>query len=470
MRRTWAVARNMIAEAVRMKIALVLLIILVAVIPIGPFVWEGDGTLKGRVQTFLTYSNILVLVMLSIMTVFVACQSLSKEVEERQIYTVATKPIPRWQFLLGKWLGLCLLNAALLSICGLGIYLFTMYMSGMRAKPWDAAALRWEVLVARQGVLPPVPDFTDAVDQRYAALKESGRLSPEDASPEMVQSLKLGFLREARQRWRAVAPGDSKTWVFEGIRPNADSEYIHLRYKLQASPPPPRMRVDHVWILGDPTKPEFAPIIRSDSMDQWHYFPISRGVVQADGTLRVTFVNRNVRDLNTATPSRQYRSTVTFEEPDGLEVMYEVSSFESNFLRSMLLILFWLMPLSALGLLAGSFLSFSVGALLCSSILVASALSDFVWESLYWVRERPNPQQDPLDYFSWIFKPLINLIINSVPNLGQYSPVDLLADGRVIPWSVVVEAFGMMVVVQAGIYLLLAIVIFWKRELAQVTV
>ena len=57
MRRTWAVARTMIAEAIRMKVALVLLIILVAVIPLGPFIWEGDGTLKGRVQTFLTYST-----------------------------------------------------------------------------------------------------------------------------------------------------------------------------------------------------------------------------------------------------------------------------------------------------------------------------------------------------------------------------------------------------------------------------
>jgi len=408
--------------------------------------------------------------MLSIMTVFVACQSLSKEVEERQIYTVATKPIPRWQFLLGKWLGLCVLNAGLLAICGGAIYLFTMYMSRLPARPWDAAALKWEVLVARQGVLPPVPDFTDAVEQRYAALKASGRLSPESSTPTAVQALKLGFLREARQRWRAVAPGDSKTWMFEGIWPNEDCEYIHLRYKLQASPPPPRMRVDHVWIIGDPTKPQFAPVPRSDSMDQWHYFPIKRDVVRQDGTLRVTFVNRSIRDLNTATPPRNYRSTVAFEEPDGLEVLYEVASFESNFLRSMLLIFFWLMPLSALGLLAGSFLSFSVGALLCSSILIASALSGFVWESLYWVRQRPNPQQDPLDYFSWLFKPLINLIINSVPNLGQYSPVDLLADGRVIRWGVVIEGFGMMVVVLAGIYLSLAIVIFWKRELAQVTV
>ena len=43
MRRIWAVGRTMIAEAIRMKIALVLLIILVAVIPLGPFIWDHTG-------------------------------------------------------------------------------------------------------------------------------------------------------------------------------------------------------------------------------------------------------------------------------------------------------------------------------------------------------------------------------------------------------------------------------------------
>jgi len=469
-RRTWAVARTMIAEAIRMKIALVLLIILVAVIPMGPFIWEGDGTLKGRVQTFLTYSNILVLVMLSIMTIFVACQSLSKEVTDRQIYTIATKPIPRWQFILGKWLGLCLLNALLLGICSLAIYMFTMYMFGMDARRLDKAALRWEVLVARQGIMPPVPDFTDVVEERYEALKKTGELPDERLSPEVAKSMKRDLYRSARQRWRSVEPGGVKTWVFEGIHPDPDCQYIHIRYKMRASPMPPRMRVDCVWLVGDPARTANAQIPRSDSIDQWHYFPVTSNAVGKDGRLRVTFVNRHIADLYTAEPSREYKSTVSFEEPDGLEVLYEVTSFGGNFVRSSLLMLIWLMPLSALGLFAGSFLSFSVSALLCSSVLVASALRDFVWESLFWIQSTPNPQQDPLDYFSWIFKPFIQLIINGVPHLGKYSPIDLLADGRVIAWGSVAEAFGIMVVVQAGIYLLLTMLIFSKRELAQVTV
>ncbi len=470
LRRIWAVARTIIAEALRMKIALVLLIILLAVIPLGPFVWEGDGTLKGRVQTFLTYSNNLVLVMLSIMTVFVAVQSLSKEVEQRQIYTIATKPIPRWQFMLGKWIGICLLNAMLLAACGGSIYLFTLYMQGLPARWLDKQALEYEVLTARDGVYPPVPDFTDVVDRRFERFRKSPEAPSEGISPQMARMVKADYYREERQKWRSVPPNGMKTWIFENIRPGPECDYIHVRYKMQATPPPPRMQVACVWLIGNPAREDFMPIPRSDSIDQWHYFPVSANAVSKDGTLKITFVNRHPADLNQAVQRYPTRSTVVFEEPDGLEVLYEVSTFETNFFKSMLLIFLWLMPLAAIGLFAGSFLSFPVGALLCSSVLIASALSGFVWESLYWVRDRPNPAQDPLDYFSWIFKPFIMAIINGVPSLGRYNPIDLLADGRIITWWSVAEAFGIMVLVQGLIYLVLSVLIFTKRELAQVTV
>ena len=63
-------------------------------------------------------------------------------------------------------------------------------------------------------------------------------------------------------------------------------------------------------------------------------------------------------------------------------------------------------------------------------MLVTSALSDFVYTAIYYIREAPTPHQDPLDYFSWVFKPFIMLIINAVPSLDKYNPIDLLADGR----------------------------------------
>ena len=49
-------------------------------------------------------------------TLWLACGTLARDIEECQMQMVAVKPIARWQIWLGKWLGLLSLNAALLAI------------------------------------------------------------------------------------------------------------------------------------------------------------------------------------------------------------------------------------------------------------------------------------------------------------------------------------------------------------------
>lgn len=39
------------------------------------------------------------------------------------------KPIPRWQFFAGKWLGIVTLDAMLLALTGAAVWGFSMYLS-----------------------------------------------------------------------------------------------------------------------------------------------------------------------------------------------------------------------------------------------------------------------------------------------------------------------------------------------------
>src|SRR3990172_2060110 len=111
--RVWAVARLTISEGVRMKIALVFLF-LIGMVVIGlPFSIRGDNSLTGAVQSFMSYAFSATGVLLGFLTIFMS-RSLSDEVANRQIFLVVTKPIPRWQFLLGKWLGITLLSSVFL--------------------------------------------------------------------------------------------------------------------------------------------------------------------------------------------------------------------------------------------------------------------------------------------------------------------------------------------------------------------
>src|SRR5580765_5037267 len=130
MMRIWAVARHMIAEGLRMKIALVFIAILVLVLPIMPFTLAGDGvTLTSRVQSFLTYSLTLAGVLLSLLTLFLSCATIANEIRGKQIWMVASKPIPRWEFFAGKWLGIVLMNAVLLLMTGAAVWGFAQYLS-----------------------------------------------------------------------------------------------------------------------------------------------------------------------------------------------------------------------------------------------------------------------------------------------------------------------------------------------------
>src|SRR5438105_14648011 len=87
-----------------------------------PLLVKDDGTAEGFAQILITYTLGAVTGLLGICTLWLACGTLARDVEECQIQMVAVKPIARWQIWLGKWLGLVLLNAALLGVPGLCDY------------------------------------------------------------------------------------------------------------------------------------------------------------------------------------------------------------------------------------------------------------------------------------------------------------------------------------------------------------
>src|SRR4030042_2957264 len=128
MRSIWAVAINTLREAVRMKTAIIFIILLIVLLPLMGVSMTGDGTLKGRLQTFVSYSFSLTSFLLSLLTIVVSVYSLTSDIQQRQIYTVLTKPIRRFQLLLGKLLGIIMLDVVLLILFSAVIYAVIIYM------------------------------------------------------------------------------------------------------------------------------------------------------------------------------------------------------------------------------------------------------------------------------------------------------------------------------------------------------
>lgn len=111
------IARNTISEAIRRKVLVAFLMIGLAVIGLtfsfGQFQARQDLTIvKGMGLGVISLAGILITVILSI-------NLIPTEIERRTIYTILSKPVRRYEFLLGKYLGALgtlLLNIAIMSV------------------------------------------------------------------------------------------------------------------------------------------------------------------------------------------------------------------------------------------------------------------------------------------------------------------------------------------------------------------
>src|SRR5467141_1834691 len=122
MQRLLAIAWLTWKAAFRFRLFLVLVVLLLAAVVGLPLLLKDDGTARGFTQILLTYTLSTIAALLGLSTLWLACGTLARDIEECQMQVVAVKPIARWQIWLGKWLGLLLLNAALLAISGAGVY------------------------------------------------------------------------------------------------------------------------------------------------------------------------------------------------------------------------------------------------------------------------------------------------------------------------------------------------------------
>ena len=116
MGRIWAVATNTIRQALRMKIAIVFCVLLLVLLSAMSLGVTADGTLKGRLQVFVSYGLSLTSFLLCLLTISISIYSVTSDLEKRQIYTVITKPLSRVELILGKFLGVVILNIFLLTL------------------------------------------------------------------------------------------------------------------------------------------------------------------------------------------------------------------------------------------------------------------------------------------------------------------------------------------------------------------
>ncbi|MEM9420433.1 MAG: ABC transporter permease subunit, partial [Planctomycetota bacterium] len=174
------VARTLLDEAIRMKMALIFVVMLVLLVPVLPFMLGGETRLQYRLESFLTYSLTLISTLLAAMTILLAARTISSELTDRQAFLTLTKPISRAGYLAGKWIGIMGLNLLLLLVSGVGVVAFVKVIE--RTPAMDAAdyiAVQEQVLTARVAI-EPVPVDTAVMQLDFEKRLEDLRLRGAD--------------------------------------------------------------------------------------------------------------------------------------------------------------------------------------------------------------------------------------------------------------------------------------------------
>lgn len=108
-RRISAIATNTLTDLTRQKVFYVLLIF--ALVLIGSSVFMARFTFQQEFQILKDVSLGAMSIFSSLLAIVASARLISQDVEDRTIYTILAKPVPRFEYLLGKLAGVLLLLA-----------------------------------------------------------------------------------------------------------------------------------------------------------------------------------------------------------------------------------------------------------------------------------------------------------------------------------------------------------------------
>jgi hypothetical protein len=454
MHSVWAVARNTIAQALRMKVAFTVIVLLVILLPLMSVIMVGDGTLHGKLQAFVSYGLSLTSMLLCLLTVIISCYTLSDDLTRKHIYLVITKPIARFQILCGKLLGIILLDIFLLTVFACIIYGLTLMIPKLTDPgQMQLAKVENEFFTARRSLTPAIDEenLAKQARQQYEKLKEGGQLPERMATEKLMAEL----LAQERFKTKAVETARNKVWEFQNVGLHDPNEVLFVRYKFQSTPQTLDSKVLGRWLVGDYRQVELGPgnwtsplyrINRVELTDNFHEFTVPANAVAHDGYLAVVFQNPVENQV-----------TIIMEE---MEVLFRADTFTANYCRSILLILLRLIFLAALGISASTWLSFPVAILVCVVVFFVGTVNGFVLDSFTYLSYNAGL------IYNVTFRPLLWLL----PKFdGKLNPTEFMVPARLLSWAFLAKAYAVTFFIKSILLTLFGILIFSNREIAKIS-
>ena len=455
MQRIFAIAWLTWKAALRFKLFLVIAALLILAVVGLPLIIKDDGTAQGFTQIILTYTLSAITALLGLSTLWLSCGTLARDIEECQIQVVATKPIARWQIWIGKWLGIMSLNAVLLAISG-GCVFGLLQWRAAKLPAEVQQTLHEEILVAR-GSAKEANSDADIESETDRILQN--RLKATSVEKVDVPEVRKQIREQVKADFQIVPPSYQRIWKINlgAVKNSLAGKPLQLRVKFNSAQKSASGTFVAFWQIGDPPKTKFTQLEpMSLAPDTFHEFTVPPDLFDANGVLTITFDNRN-------------QTALLFPLDDGLEVLYPDGGFAPNFARGLGIIFCWMALLTAIGLMAASFLSFPVATFFALAMLLvvfsSGTLADAI-DSGSVAAGNEETGQGGHSVLDVVLIPAFKGVLAVISLVKSYSPVDALSNGRSITWGELALAFAQVVLLVGGIFSAAGIFFFSRRELA----
>ena len=510
-----AVARNVVEEAIRNRVILLtlgLLLVALAWWPLRELSSADPQPVRYQVQSFLSFSSGIAALLLGAATVLFSGFSVAGDLQARRAGDVFVKPLGRPAYLFGKWIGVVSLMAVVLGVQ----FLVTWGVAagwlgtGLPADEADARALRQRVLTARD-LAPPQPEtpFAQTASERLRGDIE--------ANSELLQrrgqsNLFNDYVNEALADFLSIPPGESQTYVFEGLGEakrradrleqvvEADREQIASRLAALGVDVPAEA-ITAELLATEPGLAQAAGVdVRGATLQfrfkvrgsntyntiRWGFVARLNGRLVNGGQpvvfpidsvqvfdLPATYVDENGRleleIANVLPPPTQAQAALTFDPETGVNILYAESSFAANLLRGTFVQWLRLGFLAMLGVVTASLLSYPVAAVTSLSIWLLAAGGSWLLEVL-----SSRVADTGVAAIDRGFNDLLLGVVSAAAWLfSRFSqtPVgESLTDGRSIGYGAVAWDVLWIGLLWTGGLLLIGSILFGRREIARVQV
>lgn len=471
MRSFLAIVKLTFRNAIRSHIFQLLLLILILSIILIPNNIIGDGTARGYIQISLKYSIAAIAFVLALSSVWLACYTMTQDVESYQLHMVISKPVSRVTIWLAKWTGINLIHFLLLLVASLAVY-FTIIWQFNRQdfSKEEKAKITNEVMVGRRVFYPEFPDINklarEALQTKLQLTKQQGKEI--DESPVAQERMLNDMRREVLSRLSEIPFGSVRVWEYNNL-PAELKRPLYLRYRFYVNKIATEAQrlTNGMWEVGVPKLEEEKAknVFEQAKLKKYEFFlyPLSEYpeqimcgvfnervlppvIIAPDGKAKIAFTNTDAQ-----------KSSLFIQRPDGPKILLRVTGFTENYFRAVFVICLELLILSGLGCAAAAVLSMPTAVFVVISYLLFGSFATFMVSTSFL-----GGAADYIGYYVGKF-----LLLGVIP-MQNFEITHFVANGELIELSLIGNLIVSYFILRAVPLFLIGIWLYWRREMGLV--